>query len=247
MPRKFALAVSLALTTIVTFGIVAVGAQVGFFSEHKSAKAAQASAAPPAPNVPAPAAPDAQPVAANDDPLVVTDYISIDQTPVPIRMVRPRTASAAVAQSRAVAAQSKAMSSSSPDAARHDDTTQPAQPTAADPASAPSPTSVPPTSAPPTQAAAPSATPPAPTASPRPASTSTPAPAQPSPTAPPSLSSEIEFVGTVTDINGNMVTFAHNGTTTVVRMSQSVAVGQRLHVHALLRGGIYVATESEGD
>ena len=240
MQRRFALAISLALTTVVTFGIIVVGAQAGFFNGHKGASAEQVSAGPLVQNTAPPRVSDAQP-AANQDPLVVTDYVYIDQTPVPIRVRATRATSSTAPPPQGLTAQSKPTTPSSSDATQPGDPTQPAKPSTGDP----SPAAVPPASAPPSQPVAPSATALAPTASPQPAPTSTAAP--PSPTSAPGLPGEIEFVGTVTAISGNMITFAHDSTTTVVRLSLQVAMGQRLHVHALLQAGVYVATELEGD
>jgi serine/threonine-protein kinase len=75
MPRRLALAVALALTSVATFGIIAVAAQTGMFGDHHP-KTAQAVAQPSAaPNVP-PAAPmDVPPTAT---PVVVTDYVYVD-------------------------------------------------------------------------------------------------------------------------------------------------------------------------
>jgi hypothetical protein len=44
-----------------------------------------------------------------------------------------------------------------------------------------------------------------------------------------------------------MVTFLHGGTSTTVQVTQHYAIGERVHLHAILSGGVYVATEVEGD
>ncbi len=241
MQRKFALALSLAFTTIVTFAIIVVGAQAGFFNGHKAAKADQVSAEPPAQSDTANAgAAGPQAAVDNQAPLVVTDYIYIDQTPVPIRVRGTRAASGAPTPlPQGVTAQPKAQPASA-DATRRADSSQTATPGAGNTAVAPPL----PTATPPTSPAAPTPTLPAPTPSPQPAATQ---PPQPRPTSAPALAGEIEFVGTVTAISGNMATFAYGTTTTAVRVSQPVSTGARFHVHARLQGGVYVATELEGD
>ena len=108
-----------------------------------------------------------------------------------------------------------------------------------------------PTAAPtasPTRAASPTAQPSAiPTQVP-PTAVATIAPAA-SPTAAPAQSqpTELEFVGTVTAIDGNVVTFSHGGKLTPVQVGNpsSLSVGATAHVHAVLKSGVYVATEIE--
>lgn len=102
------------------------------------------------------------------------------------------------------------------------------------------PTQAPPTPAPPTVRPGPTQAPPPTTA---PAPTTTPPPA---PTSAPRQQSEIEFVGTVTAVQGNMVTFSYSGTSVVVQVnSGSLQVGDQAHVHANLVNGVYVASEIE--
>jgi hypothetical protein len=75
MPRRLALAVALALTSIATFGIIAVAAQTGMFGEHRPT-AVQAVEQPAVAPTEPPAAPtDAPPPAT---PVVVTDYVYVD-------------------------------------------------------------------------------------------------------------------------------------------------------------------------
>jgi hypothetical protein len=80
-----------------------------------------------------------------------------------------------------------------------------------------------------------------------------PPPPPPAPTSPPRQSGpldEDEFSGTVTAINGNVVTFAHDGTTTDVKVTEDLDrldVGTRAKVHALLLSSGWVAKEIEVD
>lgn len=69
MHRRLALAFSLAFTTVVTFGVVAVGAQVGLFGGgHPQASAQVAASAPPPPTA----------TAVPPTPIVVTQYDYVD-------------------------------------------------------------------------------------------------------------------------------------------------------------------------
>ena len=68
MTRRLALAVALAFTTVVTFAMVAIGAQAGFFGGGGNDGA------------PAEASAGQTPTA---EPTVVTEYIYIDQTATP--------------------------------------------------------------------------------------------------------------------------------------------------------------------
>lgn len=239
MHRRIALSLSLAITTIVMFAMVAVGAQAGFFSEHTTAKAAQSVAGAPAGDAGAYAAPADVP--AGDDPMVVTDYVYVDEAGAPTLVRAPRAVSPPVTAA-----------SAAPSTASKAKTQAQAQPVAAAQTAEQPPEATKPAAATATQAAPEStATQPAvatSTAQPAPADTS--APAQP--TAPPasSLPREIEFIGTVTAIDGNIVTFAHRGALTEVRVTShisSLEIGARLHVHAVLSGGVYVATELGGE
>lgn len=87
MQRRIALSLSLAFTTVVMFAMVTVGAQAGFFGEHKTANASQVGAAVPAPTDVPPAAP------VQDDPLIVTDYVYVDEPGAPVGVRVPRVAS----------------------------------------------------------------------------------------------------------------------------------------------------------
>ena len=73
MTRRLALAVALAFTTVVTFALVAIGAQAGLFGDGgKDGAPAEASVGETAtPQTPA------------GEPTVVTEYIYIDQTVTP--------------------------------------------------------------------------------------------------------------------------------------------------------------------
>jgi hypothetical protein len=205
MQRRLALAVALAFTTLVTFGVVVFGAQHGVFSDKKASAqdaVVEAPADTPAPE-PTVAEPPAQ-APAPLEPVVLTRYVYVDD-PAPAATAAPPPA--------AVASTPAASPTATP--------TRAASPTALPSAT---PTEVPPT-------AAPSSTP---------AATATPAPASVQAT-------EIEFVGTVTAISGNIVTFSHGGQQTDVRVQDpsSLSTGARVHVHAVLKGGVYVAAEIE--
>ena len=228
MQRRIALSLSLAITTIVTFALVAVGAQAGFFSEHKTAKADEIVAAAPADGASTYAAPaDTAPAPAEEGPFVVTDYVYIDEPGAPVGVRGTRAASwPATPAPAALKAASKATAQSQPAAT--------AQPAAAIP----------------TQAAPESTAtePPAPTSTPQPAAAPTQPPVQPSPPPAPSQPNEIEFTGTVTAIDGNTVTFAHGGKWTPVTVTKKLSdleIGTRAKVHARLSGGAYIATEIE--
>lgn len=67
MTRRLALAVALAFTTVVTFAMVAIGAQAGFFGGGNDGAPAEAVAG----QTPTP------------EPTVITEYIYIDQTVTP--------------------------------------------------------------------------------------------------------------------------------------------------------------------
>ena len=207
MQRRIAIALSLAFTTIVTFGIIVVGTQGGFFGARKSSQRAAASA---------PAASVTQSAPPPQDPLVVTSYMYVDQTAVPVGVRVPRPASPNPASPEAgTPPQSKPADQNTP------------------PAPQPSPRPAP------TRAAEP--TPPPPTAAPV---TSTPKPA----TTPAAQPSEMEFIGSVSAISGDLVTFTHGGTATTIKVTSqlsSLQIGTTAHVHAVLSGGAYVATEIE--
>ncbi len=93
MDRRLALAVALALTSVATFGVIAVAAQTGFFGDHPP-KTAQAVAQPTAAHSDLPVPPtDVAPTAT---PVVVTDYVYVDdptRTPEP-QVVEPSATAA---------------------------------------------------------------------------------------------------------------------------------------------------------
>ncbi len=207
MSRRISMAVALAFTTVVTFAVIALGGQAGYFSASKPSKAAatveQQPETAPAPAAPAPA--QEAPAQASVEPVVITNYVYIEDTPV---------------AGRPAAAQ--------PDPTLGRQATSTAAAVAADPAE--------PTAPAPARTAVPSPAPaPAPTES---------AVQQPT-AAPPAQPKEIEFVGTVTAIRGDQVTFLHGSTTTTIRVTNPAAlsVGASAHVHALLTSSGYVATE----
>ena len=204
MTRRISLAVALAFTTVVTFAVIAVGGQAGFFSGGKPSKAAATVEQQPE-TVTAPAAPvpaQEAPAPASAEPVVITSYVYIQDTPV----------AGAPAAAQPVA-------------------TNPAQATSTAAAVA-------------TQPTAPAATRtavPSPTTAPAPTATA----AQPTIAAPPALPAEIEFVGTVTAISGDQVTFLHGSTKTTIKVTNpgALSVGASAHVHAVLTSSGYVATE----
>ena len=69
MTRRLALAVALAFTTVVTFAMVAIGAQAGLFGGGSDGAPADAAAGEATPT---------------PEPTVITEYIYIDQTVTPI-------------------------------------------------------------------------------------------------------------------------------------------------------------------
>ncbi|HYM15585.1 MAG TPA: hypothetical protein VEZ14_08495 [Dehalococcoidia bacterium] len=80
MTRRIALAVALTLTTITTFGIVALAAQTGMFGAppSKTTSVLARHAVPPPPSA------TSAPPAPTPTPIVITDYIYIDDpTAVP--------------------------------------------------------------------------------------------------------------------------------------------------------------------
>jgi len=200
MSRRISLALALAFTTIVTFAVIALGAQAGIFSASKPSTAA-ATVQDAATTTPAPPA-VAQDAPAAADPVVITNYVYVEDTPVAGR----------------------------PAPAQADPTS------AAQPASTPRAGGTPTASPAPAQTAAPS-----PTTAAAPTAT---AAQQPAPTSA-ALPAEIEFVGTVTAINGNQVTFLHGGAATTIKVTNpgALSVGASAHVHALLTSTGYVATE----
>jgi hypothetical protein len=235
MTRRLALAISSALTIIVTFGVVSIGAQTGLFGGDHKATTKQAAAAGAGDQASAAnAAPHADPSGAPQDPLVVTDYVYIDQTPMPIYVVAPRSAQASGSAPSAAPTSAAKPSNVAPEPN--------GTPAAAKTAAAATSPTAPAASATATSPAAPTAT----------AAQPTQAPAQPTataiPTQPPSQPAEIEFVGTVTAINGSIVTFSHRGTPTQVKVTSGLSqlgIGTIAQVHARLQDGVYVATEIE--
>jgi hypothetical protein len=206
MPRRISIAAALALTTIVTFALIAIGSQAGIFSESKPSSANAAASAPSAvvPAVPAaPEAPTAAPTSAAPQVIVQTDYVDVIDPPPPSNVSGTTPANGKTPETGATPSASAAA-------------TRTALATATARATA--------TASPPATA---TAAPPMPTAT----------------TA--SLPSEIEFVGTVTAIDGNQVTFNHGGSLTTVQVSNpgALSIGDTAHVHALLKSTGYVATE----
>jgi hypothetical protein len=207
MQRRWALAAALALTTIVTFALVLVGARGGLFGEGDTGPAA-ATTQEPSPEEIALAlqelASAGVPPAAEEQ-RVITEYVYVEEPPPPpsVRYI-----------------------------------TQPA-PTSAAPALAP--TALPaPTEVLDAPTEVPLSTPASPTAPAAPSAT--PRPAQSGPL------DEDEFTGTVTAINGDLVTFAHGGSETVVRVTSGMAdlhVGTVAQVHALLLSSGWIAKEIE--
>jgi hypothetical protein len=63
------------------------------------------------------------------------------------------------------------------------------------------------------------------------------------------VTGEDEFEGTVTAIDGAMVTFAHDGGESVVQVedAEELEVGMRVKVHAIRIGDNWVAKEIEVD
>ena len=200
MPRRISLAVALALTTVVTFAVIAIGAQAGVFSEHKTSNAAAEEALAGAPTDPAAAVATDAPASTAPQVVVETDYVDVqDPPPASASIAKPATTEATRVTSTAAAS-----------ATRTPDATSTARATATTP----------------------------------PASTATALAANPTATTA-AAPAEIEFVGSVTAINGNQVTFNHGGILTTVEVSNpgALAIGVTAHVHALLEPSGYVATE----
>lgn len=89
MQRRIALSLSLAFTTVVMFAMVAVGAQAGFFSEQRRAAASPAVASAGAATDTVAAAP------APEDPIIVTDYVYVDEPGAPMGIRVPKAAAVA--------------------------------------------------------------------------------------------------------------------------------------------------------
>jgi hypothetical protein len=221
MQRRVALAIALALTIVTAFSIIVVGTRTGLFgNDHSAAAVAEFTAAT------VPAAPSATPsppqVAAQaPDPIVVTEYVYLDE-PAPAA-ARPQNGAAPSAASASGQAADDSGEQEDVDEVptRAPQPTQPAaHPTA--PLSQPTPPPAQPTSPPPP----------------------TQPPAPPAPTGP----SELEFTGAVTAINGEIVTWSHDDTTTAVRVTENLdrlQVGTRAKVHAIRTASGYVAKEIE--
>jgi hypothetical protein len=233
MQRRIALALALAFTTVVVFSMVAVGANAGFFSDAKKKASTQNARAYEQPAAADPSASGAQPAAA---PQVVTDYVYLDETPVPdvTYVLRKSQPAAADVQSQQ----------------KHDEKQQPtvaaSQQSAASTPALPQPTAP---AATPTQPAAEAVAPTQPPASATPTSappTSTPAPTQAPTAPPPSGSCPTEFVSTVTAIQpasqGNWVTWA-NGAVTLVTGRSTPHVGVQYQVHTQITSAGCTATE----
>jgi hypothetical protein len=215
-----ALAAALAFTTIVTFALVLTGTRGGLFRNRGGTDDEVVAAAEPSPEEIAGALQylASAGVPPAQGPEYVTEYVYVDEPSGPPTV---RYVTAPSPQSAAPAGQV-------PPAA------QPTAPAGPPPAATAEPTEPLPA---PTQPAAP----PAPTDVPPP----------PAPTSPPQQGGpldEDEFTGTVTAINGNVVTFAHDGTSTDVRVTEDLDrldVGTRAKVHALLLSSGWVAKEIE--
>ncbi len=255
MPRRVALALSLAFTTIVTFSLVALGVNAGFFSDAKKSattQRAQAAGQPPPGDVDAAlrylAAVADQTAQAGTSassqpsgPRVITEYVYLYETPVAGAPRRTGPAAQAVgAPTQAPAAEAPRSENEPVDEGDDKQPTVGAPPPKA-PTSAPS--SVAPTSTP---KPAPSAT--------QPAAPPTSAPPAPQPTAPPAQAAcNDEFESLVTAMapisGGKLVTWS-NGVQTRALDSTAHAsalhVGVRAHVHTTQSGGCTV-TEIELD
>jgi hypothetical protein len=212
MPRRISLAAALALTTVVTFALIAIGSQAGVFSESKPSSADAAASAPPAgvPSAPpVPGAPTTAPTRAAPQVIVQTDYVDVIDAPAPSNAPGETPANGMTPATEATPSASAA-------ATRTPLATATARATATAPANATATAANPATAAPPAPMSTPS-----------------------------SLPKEIEFVGTVTAIDGNQVTFNHGGSLTTVQVSNpgALSIGDTAHVHALLKSTGYVATE----
>ncbi len=75
MPRRMAIAAALALTIVVTFAVVSLGAQAGWFSPEKTATSQAARVDPP----PTEAAPPATEAPPPPTPVVITRYEYVDE------------------------------------------------------------------------------------------------------------------------------------------------------------------------
>ena len=220
MQRRIALAVSFVSTVIVVFAMVAMGRQAGLFGGD--AKAAQHG-------------PTSQP-GSPDDVAAALRYLAAINQPPPT----PDTATQYVYVDVPGSPQVTYLTRTGQSA-----------PTGGDARPTPTPVSrVAPTPPPQPTAAAPTAGPPtlAPQPTAPPASPVPPSPA-PAPTKPPSSGRELEFTGTVGSVDGNVVTFTHDGTTTAVTVSSRdlarLQPGVRAKVHAKSSEGSWVAKEIE--
>lgn len=198
MPRRISLAVALAFTTVVTFALIAIGAQAGVFSESKPSNADAAVEEAPAAAPQVAAASAEAPASVEPQVIVETEYVDVIDPAPPAAGAPAQPAASETAKAAAAGA------TKTPVATK----TAKATATAASAATA-------------------TAVPPKPTATGA------------------ALPPEIEFVGSVTAIAGNKVTFNHGGTLTTVQVSNpgALEVGDTAHVHALLKPGGYVATE----
>ena len=251
MPRRIALALSLVFTTLVTFGIVAVGANAGFFSDAKKAATTQKAeaAAQPGPDDAAAAlrylaAVGAKPQAAAQPsaPRVVTEYVYLYETP------------AAGTRAGAAAAQNRATSPIQPSAAPPQSSGLPNSRERSPDGGSPGPSTTPgpgvqptlPPAAPTTAPGAPASTPTtAPPASPTPVpAQSTAVPPQPTPTtAPAGAACSDEFVARVTATTpmtgGNLVTWSNGVQTRLLDSTphaSALHVGVTAHVHTTASG-----------
>ncbi|MBI5284742.1 MAG: hypothetical protein HY874_06575 [Chloroflexi bacterium] len=126
MPRRIALALALAITTVVTFAVIAVGAQAGIFSADHAAKAEVIEDVPAdttAPEVPAESAEPQAP--ALPEPVVITEYVYVDETAVAVQAADVPSSATPKANPSARAAAPTAKASATAAAA-----TEPAAPSA---------------------------------------------------------------------------------------------------------------------
>jgi hypothetical protein len=210
MPRRIALAASLALTVIVGFAVLALGWYGGLVGggpapDEALAEDTLAVAEPTVPEPPPPPPPAAEPV-------VITEYVYVDGEPMTITVPAPARAAVPV-------------TAPPPTGGPVEPVEEPGDPSTAE------------------------APPPPPTAQPQPTAAPEPTP-PPVPTDPPAREGpqEIEFEGTVTAIEGDVVTFEDDGSMVDVRVTEDLdrlSVGTEAKVHAIRVSGGYVSKEIE--
>jgi hypothetical protein len=213
MPRRIALALSLAFTVVVSVAVAGIGARSGLFgsTQHPQPANAAVVTAPAPPQASAAAAPRAPQA---PDPVVVTQYVYVDDTPVAVT----------VAPQQAQGVSSPAEPPGAASATARATTTAAAAPTT------PAATA--------TQPPLPSATPPA-AATVTPA----PAQQQPTPTALP-YELEFQGTVSAINGSQVTFSYGSGKTVVVtVNNSGNLSVGERAEVHAKLTSSGYVATE----